>query len=198
MAAPARHPTPRTADPQLMHLSQHYRSYGLPWEVDPAEQQRLRRLLAAGLLAVLLFGVILPFMHLPPVIEASSDTVPERLARLMVQQHPKPPPPVVQPKPQPKPRGQAGGRAQAGGPHRARRRKRRERSGLLKYQDELADLRRDVDPTHARPDQEPAGRGRAGQPRRALADCLQSRRRIRCVYHAPPAPAAASAAARAR
>lgn len=146
MAAPARHPTPRTADPQLILLSQHYRSYGLPWEVDPAEQQRLRRLLAAGLLAVLLFGVILPFVHLPPVIEASSDTVPERLARLMVQQHPQPPPPVVQPKPQPKPLAKPVAAPKpvdrtAQAVHKA------ERSGLLKYQDELADLRRDFDPT---------------------------------------------------
>src|SRR5262245_45902672 len=83
-----------------MVLGPHYRSYGLPWEIDPQEQQRLRRMVAWGLGAVLLLGVVLPLIHLSPVVEAPTEAVPDRLARLMIQQV-KPPPPVVQPKPKP-------------------------------------------------------------------------------------------------
>src|SRR6185312_11899733 len=107
MATPAKVPRPaqRTAVSAAqsagMVLGPHYRSYGLPWEIDPQEQQRLRRLLAWGLGAILLLGLGLPLVHLAPINQASTE-VPDRLARLMVQQQVKPPPPIVQPKPKPK------------------------------------------------------------------------------------------------
>jgi TonB family protein len=134
-----------------MQLSQYYRNYELPWETDPEDRQRLRRLLTAALSVLLLAGVILPFVHLPPLVQAPEQAVPQRLARLMVQEQPKPAPkPVVQakPKPQakpvptpkpvavPKPVDQA-----------ARTRRKVEHAGILGLQDQLADLRRDVDVT---------------------------------------------------
>jgi TonB family protein len=125
-----------------MQLGQHYRSYELPWEIDQEERRRLQRLLAAGLLLLFVFGLILPFVHLPPLREAPSEAVPDRLARLMVQERPKPPPPVpvVQPKPQTKP-------VPAPKPvERAAQARRRAQSALgSAVMDELADLRRDVD-----------------------------------------------------
>jgi TonB family protein len=131
-----------------MQLSQYYRNYELPWEADPEDQQRLRRMIAVGLSLLVLFGVVLPFVHLAPVVEAPEQAVPERLARLMVQPKPKPPTPVHQamPKPQakpvpkpviePKPVDRA-----------AQVRRKVQNAGLLKFQDQLADLRRDVDLT---------------------------------------------------
>ena len=126
-----------------MQLTEYYRSYQLPWEIDPEDQRRLRRLLTAGLLLLLLFGLILPFIHLPKLTEAP-EAVPERLARLMVEEKPKPPPVVEQPKPKPetkpvpvpKPVDKT-----------AEARKKAQNSGLLKFQDELADLRQNVDLT---------------------------------------------------
>jgi periplasmic protein TonB len=127
-----------------MQLSPYYRSYGLPWELDPEDQQRLRRVLTAGFVLLALFGVVLPFIHLPPLVQAPS-AVPERLARLMVQEKPKPPPvpqvkakpkPEAKPIPAPKPIDRA-----------AEARRKVQHSGLLKFQDQLADLRRDVDMT---------------------------------------------------
>ena len=72
------------------------------------------------------------------------DMAPERLARLMVEEKPKPPPVVEQPKPKPetkpvpvpKPVDKT-----------AEARKKAQNSGLLKFQDELADLRQNVDLT---------------------------------------------------
>jgi len=117
-----------------MQLAEYYRSYDLPWELDPEDQSRLRRLVSGGLLLLLLFGVLLPFIHLPKLSEAPAEAVPERLARLMAEEKPKPPPVVEQPKPKPVDKT-------------AEARKKAQNSGLLKFQDELADLRQNVDLT---------------------------------------------------
>jgi periplasmic protein TonB len=127
-----------------MQLTEYYRSYDLPWEIDPEDQRRLRGLVIGGLLLLLLFGVILPLIHLPKPSEAANEAVPERLARLMAEEKPKPPPVVEPPKPKPetkpvpvpKPVDKT-----------AEARKKAQNSGLLKFQDELADLRQNVDLT---------------------------------------------------
>ncbi|HEX4024756.1 MAG TPA: TonB family protein [Steroidobacteraceae bacterium] len=130
-----------------MQLSQYYRNYELPWESDPEDRRRLRRLLTVALSVLVLLGVILPLVHLAPVVEAPDQAVPERLARLMVQPKPKPvpvhqaaPKPEVKPVPKPVITPTPVDRA-------AQTRRKLEHSGLLKFQDQLADLRRDVDLT---------------------------------------------------
>ncbi|HEY1725832.1 MAG TPA: AgmX/PglI C-terminal domain-containing protein [Steroidobacteraceae bacterium] len=128
-----------------MQFTQFYRSYDLPWEVDPQDQKRLRKLLSIGLLLLLLFGVVMPFIHLPNLAEAP-EVVPERLARLMVEEKPKPPPPPVVEQPKPKPETKP---VPVPKPvdKTAEARKKAQNSGLLKFQDELADLRQNVDLT---------------------------------------------------
>jgi TonB family protein len=128
-----------------MQMSEYYRDYTLAWELDPEERRRFWRLMAGGLLLVLLLGIVLPLVHLPQE-SATQEAVPERLARLMVEEKPKPPPPppVEQPKPKPvtkpvevpKPVDKT-----------AEARKKAQQSGLLKFKDELADLRQNVDLT---------------------------------------------------
>jgi TonB family protein len=121
----------------------YYRSYALAWEVDPEVQERFRRLLVGGLLLVLLLGIVLPFVHLPKSTQTAAEAVPERLARLMVEDKPKPPPPkpVEAPKPQekpvPKPVEQ---------PKPAETRKKMENSASMRaIKDQLADLRDQLD-----------------------------------------------------
>jgi protein TonB len=126
-----------------MQLTQYYRSFELAWEPDPEEQGRLRKLITGGLLLLLLLGLIIPFIHLPKTTEASGQ-VPERLARLMVQEKPKPPPPPVElpkPKPEVKPVEQPKPIDKI-----AEARKKAEKS-INKFKDELADLRQDLDLT---------------------------------------------------
>ncbi|HWG75232.1 MAG TPA: AgmX/PglI C-terminal domain-containing protein [Steroidobacteraceae bacterium] len=135
-----------------MVLGPHYRSYGLPWEIDPQEQQRLRRLLAWGLGVIVLLGLVLPLIHLPPITEATTE-VPDRLARLMVQQQVKPPPPVVQPKPKPKAQTKPVPKpvakpVEAPKPvDRAAQARRRAQNEINKIQDDLADIRQQMDPS---------------------------------------------------
>jgi len=126
-----------------MQLTEYYRSYDLPWEIDPEDQHRLRSLLSGALVLLLLFGLLLPLIHLPKQSEAP-EAVPERLARLMVEEKPKPPPVVEPPKPKPetkpvpvpKPVDKT-----------AEARNKALNSGLFKLKDELADLRQNVDLT---------------------------------------------------
>ena len=121
-------------------LTQFYRSFELPWEPDPQEQRRFRRLLRLGLGVVLLLGLILPFVHLAKPT-AAEEPVPPRLARLMEQERPKPPPPkpVETPKEKPKPEAKPE-------PKPVDTRKKMENSAAMRaIKDELADLRDQLD-----------------------------------------------------
>jgi TonB family protein len=122
-------------------LAPFYRSYDLPWEEDVESNGRFRRLLLIGLALYLLIGLIVPFLHLVRPQESAEQAVPERLARLMVEEKPKPPPPPkpieppkpeLKPQPVPKPVDRV-----------AEARKKAERS-LDRVRDELEDLRRDM------------------------------------------------------
>ena len=127
-----------------MQLTQYYRNFELAWEQDPEEQSRLRKLVSIGLLLLLLLGLIVPFIHLPKSSEAP-EQVPERLARLMVQEKPKPPPPPPVELPKPKPETKP---VEVPKPvdKVAEARKKAEKS-INKFKDELADLRQNVDLT---------------------------------------------------
>jgi len=83
-------------------LAPYYRSFELPWEVDPEESRRLRRYLGIGLALLLLLGVIVPLLTLPEPKVTAQDVVPPRLAQIMLEEKPKPPPKPVEP-PKPKP-----------------------------------------------------------------------------------------------
>ena len=120
-------------------LTQFYRNFELAWEPDPEDQRRFRKLLGWGLGLVLLFGVILPFIHLAKPT-AAEEPVPPRLARLMEQEQPKPPPkPVETPKEKPKPDAKPE-------PKPVDTRKKMENSAAMRaFKDELADLRDQLD-----------------------------------------------------
>ena len=85
-----------------MLLAPYYRSFELPWEVDPEESRRLRRYLGIGLALLLLLGIIVPLLTLPEPKVTAQDVVPPRLAQIMLEEKPKPPPKPVEP-PKPKP-----------------------------------------------------------------------------------------------
>jgi len=126
-----------------VQLTQYYRSFELPWEVDPEEQNRFRRFLLVGLTGVLLFGLVLPFINLPKVAVTAEEAVPQRLARLMAQERAKPPPPkpVETPKPEAKPVPKP-----VEAPKPVDVRKKVENSAAMRaIKDELADLRDQVD-----------------------------------------------------
>jgi periplasmic protein TonB len=125
-----------------VQLTQYYRSYELPWENFPEDQDRFRRYLLIGLVTVGVFGLVFPFIHLPKLTISAEEAVPPRLARLMTAEKPKPPPPpkpVEQPKPEVKPKP-------SDVPKPVDVRKKVENSAAMRaIKDELADLRDQLD-----------------------------------------------------
>ena len=125
-----------------MVLAPFYRTYDLPWEGDQDSARNFRRLLVIGLILFVLGGIIIPFLNLPAPKETAAQAVPDRLARLMVEEKPKPPPPppppkpIEPPKPETKPIPQPVDRT-------AEARKKAEKQ-LNRVKDDLADLRREL------------------------------------------------------
>lgn len=72
-----------------------YISQTLPWDPLPGESRRLRILMIIMLLLALLIWLIVPHIKLPEVKRAEAEAVPERLARLVVEQKKLPPPPPL-------------------------------------------------------------------------------------------------------
>jgi protein TonB len=128
-----------------MLANYNYYSADLPWTISEEEQERFRRIFKRTLFVFLFFGLLLPFLPLPTIERQVMEEVPPRLAKLILErQEVKPPvPPVKAPeaepvqarpepkKPEPKPVTKSIETA----------RKKAERSGLLAFKDDLADLR---------------------------------------------------------
>jgi periplasmic protein TonB len=76
-------------------LAPYYRRFELPWDVDPESDLRVRRFVWGGLAALVVLGIVIQFV--PKPAEQAVTPIPERLARLMVQERPKPPPPPPPP-----------------------------------------------------------------------------------------------------
>jgi protein TonB len=143
-----------------------FHSLDLPWTYIQGELERLKRLLVIFLGVVIIGGIIIPFIPVPKKDLSKEEKLPPRLAQLVLQkkEKPKPPPPkkvekkkeekkkekkpkkkkVEKKKPKPKKKvvkkvppkpekTQAQKMAEA--------RKKAQKSGLLAFADELADLR---------------------------------------------------------
>jgi protein TonB len=85
-----------------MILAPYYREYELPWEGDEESSERFRRILKVLLVILVVLGILFPLLPTPKR-ETAAD-IPERLAKVMLEQKPKPPPPpkpVEQPKIEP-------------------------------------------------------------------------------------------------
>src|SRR3979490_1316971 len=85
-----------------MVIAPFYREFELPWEGDPGASARFRKILRVLLILFVLFGILFPLLPTPKRTAAETE-VPQRLARVMIEEKPKPPPPppVVQEKPKP-------------------------------------------------------------------------------------------------
>lgn len=79
-----------------------YISPVLPWDPLPGESRRLRILMAIMLLLAFLIWIIVPRVEIPRLERAQAEAVPERLARMVIQQKvvPPPPKPVEESKPE--------------------------------------------------------------------------------------------------
>lgn len=128
-----------------MQLAPYYRNYELPWEGDVEAARRFRRLVLIGLAVLLVMGTLIPFLRLPEP-RADIEAVEPRLARLMIEERPQPPPPPPPPPRPVEPQRTTTPQQQPQRPvdRQAQARREAEQAGLLRLQDELADLRRQM------------------------------------------------------
>jgi periplasmic protein TonB len=127
-------------------ITPYYREYELPWEGDSESSSRFRRILRVLLILFLIFGILFPLLPTPKRTAAETE-VPQRLARVMIEEKPKPPPPVV--KEQPKPKEQVEKKPIPIAPPVDRKQLAHEKAqkSLDRVKDELADLREQMDLT---------------------------------------------------
>src|SRR5882762_7795506 len=134
----------------------------LPWTDSEEDERRFRRILKRVLLVCLLFSLIMPWLPVPKVDRSKVEELPPRLAKLLLERQPAPPP-VVAPSRKPEPEVAAAkpkpevakpepakppvtearkpDPAKAPGERLAAARRKASGVGLLAMKDELADLR---------------------------------------------------------
>jgi periplasmic protein TonB len=124
-----------------MTLAPFYRLYELPWSPTEEIEARFRKVMwiAFGIFAVC--AIAIPLMPVPDRSLTKAPDIPDRIVKLVIEKKVPPPPPPppkieekkpeplkVEPKPQPPPTVEDA-------------REKAQQSGLLKFQDQLADLR---------------------------------------------------------
>jgi len=121
-----------------MELAPYFRVYELPWSPTEEIERRFRRVMRNALIVFALIAVIVPFLPVPDKIRLKAPEIPDRYVKMIIERKLPPPPPPpppqieekVKPEPVPeKPKPELNARQKA------------QQSGLLKLQDELADLR---------------------------------------------------------
>lgn len=127
-----------------------YRSAALAWSVSEEEDERYRRILKRTLQAFVFLMILLTLLPIPNLPRQQVEELPPRLAKLMLEHQLPPPPPVVKaPEPElkqpeakkPEPKKAEPKTIEPRKPAADAARAKAERSGLLAFKDELADLR---------------------------------------------------------
>ncbi len=126
-----------------MTLAPFYRQYELPWSPTEEIEARFRKIMTIAFAIFAVCAVSIPLLPVPDKTQVQGPEIPDRIVRLVIERQAPPPPPPppkveekppeplkVEPKPEPKPQ-----------PKVADAREKAQQSGLLKLQDQLADLR---------------------------------------------------------
>jgi protein TonB len=126
----------------------YYHSPELPWTISEDEELRYRKILKRALMLFLLLALVMPFLPVPQISRERAEELPPRLAKLLLERQATPPPPVVK-APQPeakKPDAKKPEPEKKVEPKKPEKsveaaRAKAQRSGLLAFKDDLADLR---------------------------------------------------------
>ena len=119
-----------------------YRAMNMPWNGNDKDQKRFRKVLLLVLLFTIVLGVLIPMWDIPIPDRVEVVEIPERLAKLMVKKEPPPPPPEVKKKEEKKlDKDKKKKKEDKPVPKKAKKaRKKAERSGLMAFKNDFADL----------------------------------------------------------
>ena len=129
-------------------VAYYYRSFELPWNVPEEERERFRRIWLWALGAILVVGLIVPWLPVPETAFDVPPPVPPRLAKLVLERAippPSPPPPPAQPERIQPEVSRPVDRAAPDLKRTQDARRKAAQAGLLPFVDQLADLREQFD-----------------------------------------------------
>jgi periplasmic protein TonB len=122
-----------------MVLAPYYRLYDLPWSPTEDVERRFRKVVRNAFIVFAVFAILIPLL---PVRDhtTKAPAIPDRIVKLVLEKKvpPPPPPPKIEEK---KPEPEKKVEAPKPPPPKPDARERAQNAGLLKLQDQLADLR---------------------------------------------------------
>lgn len=78
-------------------IAAYYHSSELPWSPALTEERRFRIISITTLILVVLFSLVISQVKLPQLDRSEAESLPPRLAKLVIQEKPQPPPPTPEP-----------------------------------------------------------------------------------------------------
>lgn len=123
-----------------MTLAPYYRLYDLPWSPTEEMERRFRKVLRNAFIIFAIFAILIPLLPVPERELVKAPDIPDRIVKLVIEKKlpPPPPPPKAEEK---KPEPQKKVEQPKPEPPKPDARERAQNAGLLKLQDQLADLR---------------------------------------------------------
>src|ERR1043165_4298123 len=123
-----------------MVLAPYYRLYDLPWSPTEEVERRFRKVVRNAFIVFAIFAILIPLLPRPERDLAKAPAIPDRIVKLVLEKKipPPPPPPKIEEK---KPEPEKKIEAPKPPPPKPDARERAQNAGLLKLQDQLADLR---------------------------------------------------------
>jgi protein TonB len=123
-----------------MTLVPFYRLYDLPWSPTEDVERRFRKVVRNAFIVFAIFAILIPLLPLPERDLVQAPQIPDRIVKLVLEKKvaPPPPPPKIEEK---KPEPEKKVEQPKPPPPKPDARERAQNAGLLKLQDQLADLR---------------------------------------------------------
>jgi periplasmic protein TonB len=123
-----------------MVLAPFYRLYDLPWSPTEEVERRFRKVVRNAFIIFAIFAILIPLLPVRERDLAKAPDIPDRIVKLVLEKKlpPPPPPPKIEEK---KPEPEKKVEQPKPPPPKPDARERAQNAGLLKLQDQLADLR---------------------------------------------------------
>jgi TonB family protein len=122
-----------------MVLAPFYRLYDLPWSPTEEVERRFRKVVRNAFIVFAVFAILIPLLPMSERDQVKAPEIPDRIVKLVLEKPaPPPPPPKIEEK---KPEPEKKVEQPKPPPPKPDARERAQNTGLLKLQDQLADLR---------------------------------------------------------